>query len=131
MKEMGEQLGVDWAPPFTAHQTLQKRDGSSRTDRPEIAYSRQGPPHLEVIQGVEDPEAVCTIANGPGLHHFGIYVERWRREVDRLEQLGMTVEGIGNGMAYVRDPLGMRYEIISFKGKDVLLNILSGKAGHR
>ena len=25
-----------------------------------------------------------TIANGPGLHHLGIYVERWRREVDRL-----------------------------------------------
>ncbi len=43
----------------------------------------------------------------------------------------MTVEGIGNGEAYVRDPLGMRYEIISFKGKDMLLNILSGKAGRR
>jgi hypothetical protein len=42
----------------------------------------------------------------------------------------MIVERWGSGTAFVRDPqLGVRYEIVSFKGREFLTRILSGEMG--
>jgi hypothetical protein len=42
----------------------------------------------------------------------------------------MVVERWGSGTAFVRDPqLGTRYEIVSFRGREFLTQILSGEMG--
>ena len=64
------------------------------------------------------------------MHHLGVYAERWRDEVARLVAEGMEVERTGAGVGFVRDPrLGLRIEVVSFRGRDFLTRILDGELG--
>ena len=39
----------------------------------------------------------------------------------------MIVEATGAGMAFVRDPMGIRYEVMSWKGKGLVEEWLRGR----
>ena len=48
----------------------------------------------------------------------------------RLVAAGMELERTGSGVGFVRDPqLGLRIEVVSFKGRDFMTRILSGELG--
>jgi hypothetical protein len=43
---------------------------------------------------------------------------------------GAVVERLGAGVSFVRDPrTGLRIEVVSLKGRDFLMRILSGEMG--
>lgn len=128
MREMSEQIGATWAT--TRHSDavmLQMPDGPHTTRNLRVVMSLQGPPYLELLEGSQDARSIWNIAGGPRFHHIGYYAEDWRQEVHRLEDLGMILEATGSGMAYLRDPVGIRYEVMSWKGKDLVFDWLHGK----
>jgi len=124
MGQVGKVFGADWAKPRISQ--LEGRDGAPWTVT--AVYSMQGPPFLELLSGFDDPG--CPAALGfdnaaPGVHHFGVYAARWRDELARLEELGMTVEGTGAGFGYARSPLGFRIEVVSWKGRGFLIDYMA------
>ena len=130
MESIGCRLQISWAPPFEMEAEFRMADGTTRRERSRAAYSEQGPPYLELIQVSPNQGSIFSEPAGGGFHHLGVYTESLRAEVERVTEAGMIVEGSGFGVAFVRDPqLGVRYELVSFKGRDFLTRILSGELG--
>ena len=130
MEAFGRRLQITWAAPFQMASGFERADGQPDSDEVRIAFSAEGPPYLELIEVVPRPGSLFAEPAGGGFHHIGFYAERWRDEVARLTADGMELERRGAGVAFVRDPrLGIRFEIVSFKGRDFLSRILSGEMG--
>ena len=130
MATLGRQLQITWATPFEMESGFSTAAGEPDSDVVRIAFSTQGPPHLEIIEVVPRAGSIFAAPAGGGFHHFGIYADRWRDEVARLTDAGMELERTGAGVGFVRDPtVGVRGEVVSFKGRDFLTRILSGEMG--
>jgi catechol 2,3-dioxygenase-like lactoylglutathione lyase family enzyme len=130
MDSFGRRLQITWAPPFQMNTGFETAAGAPDDRITRFAFSQQGPPFLELIQVIREPESIFAQPSAGGFHHFGIYAERWRDEVARLADEGMQLERIGAGIAFVRDPItGVRIEVVSFKGRPYLERILSGALG--
>ena len=130
MATFGERLQITWATPFEMDNGFVTATGEADSDRVRVAFSTAGPPYLELIEVVTRVGSIFAEPADGGIHHFGVYADRWRDEVARLVSAGMKLECVGSGLAFVRDPqLGLRIEIVSFKGRDFLTRILSGKLG--
>jgi hypothetical protein len=130
METLGRQLEISWATPFEMESGFETATGEPDSDLVRIAFSSQGPPYLELIEVVPRAGSIFAEPSSGGYHHFGIYADRWRDEVARLTAGGMELERTGAGVAFVRDPvLGVRVEVVSFKGRDFLRRILSGEMG--
>jgi len=127
MDSMSKSLGATWAIPFETDSSYERPGGGVDSAQVRITYSLQGPPFIELIQFVAGPPDAIFAGPPGGIHHIGVYAARWRDETARLVDLGFIHERNGNGLAFVRDPvLNIRYEIVSFKGRDFLDNILNG-----
>lgn len=130
MDVVGRRLQISWATPFEMDGDFTTGRGERDCNPVRIAYSAQGPPYLELIEVVDVDGSIFADPVGGGFHHVGIFAHRWRDEVARLVGEGMEVERWGPGVAFVRDPqLGLRIEVVSFKGRDFLLRILNGELG--
>jgi hypothetical protein len=130
MDALGRQLQITWAPPFEMESGFATAAGEPDSDVVRIAFSGQGPPYLEIIEVIPRAGSIFAEPSAGGYHHFGIYAERWRDEVARLTDAGMELERTGAGVAFVREPrTGVRVEVVSFKGRDFLRQILSGEMG--
>lgn len=130
MAAFGRRLQVRWTTPFEMESGFETADGTIDSDPVRIAFSRQGPPYLELIEVVSRPGSIFAEPAGGGMHHVGVFAERWRDEVARLTGEGMELERVGAGVAFVRDPaLKTRIEVVSFKGRDFLRRILDGQMG--
>ena len=130
MAAFGARLQITWATPFEMESGFVTATGEADSDVVRIAFSQQGPPYLELIEVVARPGSIFAEPAGGGVHHLGIYAERWRDEVARLVEHGMVLERTGAGVGFVRDPaLGLRIEVVSFKGRDFMTRILSGELG--
>ncbi|MGE0384339.1 MAG: VOC family protein [Gammaproteobacteria bacterium] len=122
LRAVGAQLGVQaWAEPQDGMNSVRLPDGRVSTVRLRATYSRQGPPFVELIEGVADPHSVFTIAGGPRLHHVGVHVADWRAAVERMQARGMTLEGVmlragpdpePMGIAFMRNAFGLRIEVV-------------------
>ena len=130
MHTFGRLLQCGWATPFQMGTGFGLPDGGTDDRVGRFAYSKEGPPFLELIEVIADAESIFSEPSGGGFHHVGVYAERWRDEVARLTDEGMAVERIGAGLAFLRDPVtGFRIEVVSFKGRPFLDRILSGDLG--
>ena len=130
MATFEERLQITWAAPFEMENGFVTATGEADSDRVRVAFSTAGPPYLELVEVVPRVGSIFAEPAGGGIHHLGVYAERWRGEVARLVSAGMKLECTGSGLAFVRDPqLGLRIEIVSFKGRDFLTRILSGQLG--
>jgi hypothetical protein len=130
MTSLGRQLQITWATPFEMDSAFTLPDGTPDSDRVRIAYSADGPPYVEIIEVVTRAGSIFAEPATGGVHHLGVFAERWRDETARLASEGMEVERLGVGVAFVRDPrTGIRTEVVSFKGRDFLTRILSGDMG--
>ncbi|MBV9840771.1 MAG: VOC family protein [Sphingomonadaceae bacterium] len=132
MAAFSQSLGIGWAEPFEMVSQFHTPDGCIDDSHLRIGYSLQGPPFIELIERVAG-SADSPFAKPPGgVHHLGVYAERWRDETARLIALGFVHELSGDGLAFVRDPvLDIRYEIVSFRGRAFLTSILNGEVGRR
>ncbi|MBV9509282.1 MAG: VOC family protein [Caulobacteraceae bacterium] len=132
MAAMSKSLGATWAEPFEVDGTWDKPGGGTDEAQLRIAYSLQGPPFIELIEHVSGPPDSLFAEPPGGVHHIGVYAERWRDETARLVAAGFIHELNGSGLAFLRDPLtGIRYEVVSFRGRDFLTNILNGNMGRQ
>jgi hypothetical protein len=128
MEVFGRDLHIDWAPPFEMPSGFNFPDGTSDSQTVRIAFSKQGPLFLELIEVTPVPGSIFSEPAAGGMHHYGYYAADWRGEVERLVADGWELERRGQGVAYVRDPrTGVRLEVVSFKGRDFMLQILSGE----
>jgi hypothetical protein len=130
MASLGRQLQLTWATPFEMDSGFTLPDGTPDSDRVRIAYSAEGPPYLEIIEVVGRPGSIFADPAGGGFHHLGVFADRWRDETARMATDGAVVERLGAGVSFVRDPrTGLRIEVVSLKGRDFLMRILSGEMG--
>ncbi len=128
MDSLAEALAITWAPPFEMRSGFTRPDGSPDDQTVRIAFSTSGPPYLELIEVVAEPDSIFAEPKRGGMHHLGYYAHRWRDDVARLQNDGWQLERTGAGVAFLRDPRsGMRVEVVSFKGRDFMTRILDGE----
>lgn len=119
LAELGQQFGTEWAVTREITPTVRMVSGPA-TFELRYAYSRQGPPYLEVIEGRFG--SFWTLDGGARLHHVGMFVEDLAKEVARLQAAGMTPElqGVGedltderpNVFAFFNSAAGVRIELV-------------------
>ena len=129
MAALAGSMQITWAPPFEMRSGFTRPDGSVDDQPARIAFSISGPPYLELIEVVAAPDSIFA---EPGMHHVGYYAQRWRDDTARLQSEGWELERTGAGVAFLRDPRsGLRVEVVSFKGRDFLAQVLSGEMGRQ
>lgn len=127
MESLSAAVQISWAPPFEMRSGFTRPDGSPDDNAVRIAFSTGGPPYLELIEVVADPDSIFAEPVHGGMHHLGYYAQRWRDDVARLQGQGWELERTGAGVAFLRDPRsGMRVEVVSFKGREFMTRILNG-----
>lgn len=130
MAAFGRRLQVTWSTPFEMQSGFETADGEPDDNPVRIAFSQQGPPYLELIEVVPEAGSIFAEPASGGVHHLGVFAERWRDETARLTDDGMVLERTGAGVAFARDPAtGTRIEVVSFKGIGFLRGILDGTMG--
>ena len=128
MQSLAGAMQITWAAPFEMRSGFTRPDGSADDQCVRIAFSASGPPYLELIEVVAATDSIFAQAKCGGLHHVGYYAQRWRDDVARLQDQGWELERTGAGVAFLRDPhSGLRAEVVSFKGRDFIGQVLSGE----
>ena len=115
MSFYGDALGLTWARPQQRAISIRVAAGDLTTDI-RFTYSRQGPPHLELIEGAAD----TVWAPVSGLHHIGLWSHRLEIDAAHLEHRGMAREVAGlsrsgkqpSGFTYHRSAHGLRVELV-------------------
>ena len=128
MRAIGDAMQITWAPPFEMRSGFTRPDGSPDDRSVRIAFSASGPPYLELIEVVAAADSIFAEPRLGGMHHIGYYAQRWRDDAARLQDQGWELERTGAGVAFLRDPRsGLRVEVVSFKGRDFIRQVLSGE----
>ena len=128
MRTLAGAMQITWAPPFEMRSGFARPDGSADDQTVRIAFSTSGPPYLELIEVVAAADSIFAEPKVGGVHHLGYYAQRWREDVARLQGDGWELERTGAGVAFLRDPRsGLRVEVVSFKGRDFMTQVLSGQ----
>lgn len=120
MAVLGRSLGLSWAEPYRFENLpFWTPETGTREIELLVTYSRQGPQHLELIQGAAD--GFYAPSGDPGTHHVGVWVDDVAAEVALLEQQGWTPVAAGGGpgqgygtFAYLSHPDGkLLLELVS------------------
>lgn len=108
MDRYARSLGVGWAVPWTGAIPVVV-DGEPAEPEVRFTYSIEGPPHLELIEGIED----TVWQRGNGLHHAGFWSDDVEGEADGLAATGWEVETRSPSwdFAYLRSADGARIEL--------------------
>jgi len=124
MDELGTSLGYEWTSVRAMNTELLVPAGSKPVSL-RLAFTRQGPPWLEFIEGPAD--SVWSAAGGNALHHVAFWVDDLEGERRHLESQGMAFEVGGmsadgqlSGFAYHLNPHGGRVELVDVRLKDGL-----------
>lgn len=121
MEEIGRRFNVTFPPhlPIEVDLTVGRREFHLST---RFVYSREGPPYIELFQGVPDSPFALP-RDGSGIHHLGIFVDDMAAEVARLKALGTELElhdigidGQPRGVAFFNS-LGVRQELVSSESR--------------
>ena len=115
MSFYGDALDLTWARPQQRAISIRVAAGDVTTEI-RFTYSRQGPPHLELIEGA----AGTVWAPVSGLHHIGLWSHRLEVDAAQLEHRGMPLEVAGlsrpgrqpSGFTYHLSPHGLRVELV-------------------
>jgi hypothetical protein len=127
MAAMGGALGVTWAKPwFYEPMSYWTPAGKQSSPLLRVTYSREGPQHVELIQGM--PGSPWDSARCHGVHHVGVWVDDLKTEAASLAKQGWTVEmaavppdeGYGR-FAYMKPATGdMLLELVSTEIKALM-----------
>lgn len=129
MAELSEQIGLTWAPPRVFPVNM-REGGAIRSYGVKATYSREGPPYFELMEAVG--ETIWSAGYAGQLHHIGVYAEDTQREIARLEETGFTIEAQGQtpegeplGPTYLTNRLGLRIELASGAGREMVADWVS------
>ncbi len=87
MQELESSLGLSWPTPQHRLRTFRGPAGRFQAEL-RFVYSRQGPPHLELIEAVPG----TPWENAGGIHHVGIWVDELESAATRLIEAGAPIE---------------------------------------
>lgn len=88
MDELSSTLGLSWPLPQSRTRRFRGPTGTFDADL-RFVYSRQGPPYLELIEGIPGTPWDTT----PGrLHHVGIWVDHLEQAARQLVETGAPIE---------------------------------------
>lgn len=118
MADLGSALGLTWAPLVEREQRYWTPEDGAATTPLRFTYSREGPQHVELLQG--GPGSIWSGDDAPGFHHIGFWADDVALETERLLRAGWRLEacdiapedGYG-GITYVRSPDGLLVEPVS------------------
>ncbi|MBL7501709.1 VOC family protein [Frankia sp. CNm7] len=120
MLALADALGVTWTTPTAGEGVFHTVDGVPQP-RPISCVSRQGPIHLDLIEG--RPGTIWESA-GPRLHHFAYWTDDLATDVARLAAEGWRLEmtspdaqGRPTLFAYLIREDGFRLELIDSAGR--------------
>lgn len=112
IRTLGPILALHWAIP----QTLSIPEGELR-----YTFSREGPPHVEVLQG--PPATIWATDGRPYLHHLGYWSADFDADCQLLESLGLELifDGavVGRKVAYYQTHYGFCIELVDEDRKRV------------
>jgi lactoylglutathione lyase len=116
MAELGTAMNLTWAPVTSRSLTVRSDDGDAPASV-EVTYSFEGPPHIELIEGV--PKTPWSLSTVGRVHHIGLWVADLEAESARLEELGMRQQAAGvdalgeiTGFSYHASPYGVSIELV-------------------
>jgi catechol 2,3-dioxygenase-like lactoylglutathione lyase family enzyme len=90
MARFSEVLGITFNEPRTVHLD-HLHDPTERTGVIRVAFSKEGPPHYELIQG--DGRGIYAMPDGgEGMHHVGVWETHLEERMKELAEKGLTVE---------------------------------------
>jgi hypothetical protein len=122
MRQLSAALGVTWTAPGSGGALFTGTDGSPQP-QPVSCISRQGPIHVDLIQG--EPGSIWAADGQPRMHHFAYWTddlegdiarlakERWRLELTLPDDAGRPTV-----FAYLVRDDGFRLELIDEAGRD-------------
>ncbi|HTW98086.1 MAG TPA: VOC family protein [Acidimicrobiales bacterium] len=127
-------LGVSFPEPTVAHAPY-FRDGERVGELSlRLAWSREGPPHVEMIEAQGD--GLYSLRNGEGFHHLGVWETDFDSLARRLERLAIAEQAVqhddlGGVIANYTDPAGfhnIRLEHVAASRIEQTYDWLSGNA---
>lgn len=71
MEAFGSAFGVTWTVPDIGSVAWWQKDSGEGVLQLSVAYSRQGPPYIELLQSQES--GLYSSAQGEGFHHVGLW----------------------------------------------------------
>jgi hypothetical protein len=120
MRDLAHALGVTWTEPSAGEGLFHTVDGVPQP-RPTSCVSREGPIHLDLIEG--KPGTIWQ-TTGARLHHFAYWTDDLAGDVTRLEAGGWRLEmtmpaedGSPTLFAYLVRSDGFRLELIDSAGR--------------
>ncbi len=124
MKDMGASMGYQWATPWTYEPMVYwSSDGGGETNM-RITYSKQGPQHVELIQG----GGFWASSAQRGMHHVGVWTDNLAVDANALVKQGwkpqaalMAPEKGWGRFCYISPPSGgMLLELVSTEIKALM-----------
>lgn len=117
MDELGAGLDLSWCTVQETVQTIWTPEQGSHQVPLRFTYSRQGPIHLELLEGA--PGSLWDGRQEPGLHHIGLWCDDVHQSTEHAVAQGWTVvmaqaapdKGYG-AFVYVRPPSGLIVELV-------------------
>jgi hypothetical protein len=117
MESVGAALGLTWATP-QLRRVSAVWSGQPFDAEVMVAWSIEGPPHIELVQG--GPATPWELTDDDvRLHHVAYWSGDLAADVARLSGAGYALELTGRGaagapssFAYVKDPHGLRIELM-------------------
>jgi lactoylglutathione lyase len=93
MAELTAALGITWADVVEQDRPVWTPAEGSYTIPLRFTYSREGPQHIELLQG--EPGSLWDGNDRPGVHHMGGWVDDVAAETERLVEAGWTLKWRG------------------------------------
>lgn len=117
MDQLGAALGLEWCSVQTSVQSIWTPEEGKHEVPLRFTYSRQGPVHLELLEGA--PGSLWDGRTRPGLHHIGFWCDDVRSATEAALHDGWDVvmsqaepdKGYG-AFVYVRPPSGLIVELV-------------------
>lgn len=129
IEDISRRFGCKFPEPRMANVSVRHRGVVSQVGV-KFAYSRQGPPYIELIEGV--PGTVWEAASsGSRIHHLGVFCDNIEDEIAKLEREGFTYEaaslgpdGSMQGAQYINNDSLVRLELIRGETREGFMKML-------
>ncbi|MGE3622138.1 MAG: VOC family protein [Acidimicrobiia bacterium] len=135
MTSVGKGLGLTWAQLAERDMPYWTPASGPAVAHLKFVYSKEGPQHVELLEGSPGSVWDATDAQGPGLHHSGVWVTDVAEATEQAVAAGWTLlaankspeDGYGT-FSYVRSPEGFVLEPVNVVRRPFMEAWFAGEA---